>query len=179
MIMNQPRAIVALALAIVTVPATSAGTKEELQAMNQVEPAWAASAVWYQIFPERFRNGDPSNDPTADDIRGADPLSPPQEWQIHPWGSDWYRLQPYERANGDKSKINTHLLRRRYGGDLQGILEKLDYLQALGITALYLNPVFTAPSLHKYDGATYHHIDPQLWAGPRGRPPHDRARGPA
>jgi cyclomaltodextrinase len=164
---NQLRSTVALALAVVTVPAAIAGSKQELQAMSLVEPAWAASAVWYQIFPERFRNGDPSNDPTVDDIRGADPLSPPREWQIHPWGSDWYRLQPYEKANGEPGLV-THLLRRRYGGDLQGILEKLDYLQALGITALYLNPVFTAPSLHKYDGATYHHIDPNFGPDPEG-----------
>jgi cyclomaltodextrinase len=135
--------------------------------MIQTEPSWAASAIWYQIFPERFRNGDPSNDPTVQDIRGADPQQAPRHWRVHPWGSDWYRLQDYERANGDGA-LWKHLLRRRYGGDLQGIIDKLDYLQKLGVTALYLNPVFTAPSLHKYDGATYHHIDPTFGPDPAG-----------
>jgi glycosidase len=60
------------------------------------------------------------------------------------------------------------MLRRRYGGDLQGIIDKLDYLQDLGIGALYLNPVFWAPSLHKYDGACYHHIDPNFGPDPEG-----------
>jgi glycosidase len=130
-------------------------------------PEWARSAVWYQIFPERFRNGDPSNDPTVDDIRGADPLEPPAEWAVHPWGSDWYALQSYERANGEP-ELWKHLLRRRYGGDLQGVIDKLDYLVDLGVTALYLNPVFDSPSLHKYDGASYHHIDPTFGPDPAG-----------
>ena len=134
---------------------------------DEFVPAWAKEVVWYQIFPERFRNGDPSNNPTVDDIRGADPADPPKAWQVHPWGSDWYELQPYERENGDR-QLWRHLLRRRYGGDLQGIIDKLDYLQELGVTALYLNPVFDAPSLHKYDGASYHHVDPNFGPDPEG-----------
>ena len=55
-------------------------------------PQWAKSAVWYQIFPERFRNGDSSNDPKVADIAGADPMDPPKQWRVHPWGSDWYQL---------------------------------------------------------------------------------------
>jgi glycosidase len=56
-------------------------------------PGWAADAIWYQIFPERFRNGDPSNDPGPGDLVGAypDDSSP---WQVHPWNSDWYARQP-------------------------------------------------------------------------------------
>ncbi len=130
-------------------------------------PGWAREVVWYQIFPDRFRNGDPSNDPGVADIQGADPLDPPKEWQIHPWGSDWFRLQPYELVNGEP-ELWKHMQRRRYGGDLQGILDKLDYLKDLGITALYLNPVFDAPSMHKYDGASYHHIDPNFGPDPAG-----------
>lgn len=130
-------------------------------------PQWAKTVVWYQIFPERFRNGDPHNDPTVKDILGADPQEPPKEWRVHPWGSDWYQLQDYELANGEP-EMWKHLLRRRYGGDLQGIIDQLDYLQDLGITALYLNPVFDAPSLHKYDGASYHHIDPNFGPDPEG-----------
>jgi glycosidase len=122
--------------------------------------------VWYQVFPERFRNGDPRNDPTLGDIQGAYPDDPNSPWKIHPWTADWYALQPYEQANGHDRGFN--LPRRRYGGDLQGILDKLDYLQTLGVSALYLNPVFQAPSSHKYDGATYHHIDPTFGPDPGG-----------
>ncbi|MBN2893697.1 MAG: alpha-glucosidase C-terminal domain-containing protein [Bacteroidales bacterium] len=130
-------------------------------------PIWAKCAVWYQIFPERFRNGDPSNDPTVEDIRGADPQEMPKSWMIHPWGSDWYKLQPYEIVNGEP-EMWKHLLRRRYGGDLQGIIDELNYLYDLGITAIYLNPVFMSPSLHKYDGECYHHIDPNFGPDPEG-----------
>lgn len=134
-------------------------------------PPWAKEAIWYQIFPERFRNGDPGNDPTLSSLKGADPQEMPKAWEISPWGSDWYKLQPWELQNGEP-EMWKHLLRRRYGGDLQGIIDKLDYLQNLGVTALYLNPVFEAPSLHKYDGATFHHIDPHFGPDPEG----DRAR---
>ena len=130
-------------------------------------PQWAKTVVWYQIFPERFRDGDKKNNPTVKDIIGADPQELPKTWQIHPWGSDWYKLQDYEKTNGDPEKIK-HILRRRYGGDLQGVLRKLDYLQDLGITAIYLNPVFQSPSLHKYDGESYHHIDPNFGPDPEG-----------
>ncbi len=129
-------------------------------------PAWAKKAVWYQIFPERFCNGDPGNDPTLEDIRGAYPHDLTSPWQIHPWDCDWYELQSYEKKSG--KDIWHNLQRRRYGGDVQGILDKLDYLQELGVNALYLNPVFQAPSIHKYDGATYHHIDPNFGPDPAG-----------
>jgi hypothetical protein len=70
-------------------------------------PDWAKKVVWYQIFPERFRNGDRSNDPTVADLVGADPGEPPRAWRIHPWGSDWYALQDYERENGDRELGST------------------------------------------------------------------------
>lgn len=129
-------------------------------------PAWAKRVVWYQIFPERFRNGDPSNDPTVGDIRGAWPHDHTAPWEVHPWTSDWYDLKPYEKRNGRDIWFN--IQRRRYGGDLQGIIDKLDYLSDLGIGALYLNPVFAAPSHHKYDASTYHHIDPNFGPDPTG-----------
>jgi glycosidase len=129
-------------------------------------PAWARRAIWYQIFPERFCNGDPSNDPTAQSLVGSDRGEPSASWQVHPWTSDWYELLPYERAQG--GSFSDHVFRRRYGGDLQGVLDRLDYLQELGVTALYLNPVFDAPSLHKYDGSTYHHVDPHFGPDPAG-----------
>ncbi len=129
-------------------------------------PDWAKGIVWYQIFPERFRNGDPNNDPTVADIEGSYPHNHQAGWQVHPWTANWYAQQPYEQATGED--IWMHLQRRRYGGDLQGILDKLDYLADLGVGALYLNPVFASPSLHKYDGATYHHIDPNFGPDPEG-----------
>jgi len=138
---------------------------EKVEPIQEFVPQWAKSAIWYQIFPERFRNGDSTNDPTVESLVGADPVEAPKAWQVHPWGSDWYKLQEWEQQNGEP-ELWKHLLRRRYGGDLQGIIDKLDYLKDLGINAIYLNPVFQAPSLHKYDGMTYHHIDPHFGPDP-------------
>ena len=116
-------------------------------------PEWAKHVVWYQIFPERFRNGDTGNDPTREELE----LPTGREWKVSPWTSDWYELQPWERRHS--ANFYEDVYERRYGGDLQGVLDKLDYLQDLGITAIYFNPVFEAYSLHKYDASTYHHID--------------------
>jgi len=154
---------------ILVAPAISFSPKENKtmsKDKNEFVPQWAKKVVWYQIFPERFRNGDKENDPTIKDIKGAYPHDITSPWQIHPWTSDWYELQSYEKQNGKDIWFN--LQRRRYGGDLQGIIDKLDYLQDLGITALYLNPIFEAPSLHKYDGATFHHVDPNFGPNPSG-----------
>lgn len=129
-------------------------------------PQWFEDAVWYQIFPERFRNGDPRNDPTPDSLVGTWPYSVPSGWKIHPWTSDWYALQPWESAAGGGFYRNAQL--RRYGGDLQGILDRLDYLQDLGVTAIYLNPVFESPSLHKYGATLFHHIDRHFGPDPAG-----------
>ena len=145
----------------------SVAAEKVKQDSNEFVPLWAKSAIWYQIFPERFRDGDPTNNPKMNDILGADPVEAPKVWQVHPWGSDWYQLQAYELSNGEP-ELWKHLLRRRYGGDLQGIIDKLDYLSELGINAIYLNPIFDSPSLHKYDGASYHHIDPNFGPDPEG-----------
>ena len=136
--------------------------------MNKKEfvPQWAKEVVWYQIFPERFSNGDKTNDPDLNSIKGSWPHDDSSPWQVHPWTSDWYQLQDYEKKNGKDIWFN--IQRRRYGGDLQGIINKLDYLKDLGISAIYLNPVFESPSLHKYDEATYHHVDPFFGPDPRG-----------
>jgi hypothetical protein len=80
-------------------------------------PEWAKKVVWYQIFPERFSNGDKTNDPSAIDMKGAWPYSTPSDWQIHPWTSDWYKLQLWETGTGHDFYWNAGL--RRYGGDLQ------------------------------------------------------------
>lgn len=127
-------------------------------------PDWSKKVVWYQIFPERFRNGDPSNHPKKEDQRGSWPHDYTSPLKPHPWNSDWYKLQPWEKENG--LDIWKNIQRRRYGGDLQGIIDKLDYLKDLGISALYLNPVFASPSHHKYDAICYHHVDPNFGPDP-------------
>ncbi len=106
-------------------------------------PGWLHEAVFYQIFPDRFVNGDPANDPQPNEYeyRGQGP-------QTFPWGT----LPPDD----------TPFPLVFYGGDLQGIAQKLDYVEQLGVTALYLNPIFTAQSNHKYDVADYEHVDPHF-----------------
>ena len=130
-------------------------------------PKWAKEAIWYQIFVERFRNGDPSNDPTPSDMFGSFPEKIPVNWKITPWGHDWYSHEPWLdsiKAKGFYSKIQA----RRYGGDLQGVLDKMDYIQSLGVTAIYFNPLNDSPSLHKYDARNYAHIDRNFGPDPKG-----------
>lgn len=121
-------------------------------------PEWTKHAIWYQIFVERFRNGDPSNDPTVADMEGGYPGIYPPGWSVTPWGHDWYEPEPWHREmkqGGFYQKIQA----RRYGGDLKGVLDKIGYLADLGITAVYFNPLNDSPSLHKYDARNYAHID--------------------
>lgn len=139
---------------------------ESIMQQKEFVPQWAKEVVWYQIFPDRFNNGDRTNDPILESIHGSWPHDSTSAWDLHPWTSDWYKLQPWEKENGKDVWFN--IQRRRYGGDLQGIIDKLDYLQDLGVTALYLNPIFESPSLHKYDGATFHHVDPHFGPDPAG-----------
>lgn len=89
-------------------------------------PEWVKETIWYQIFPERFANGDPSNDPEG----------------TLAWGSE------------DPNRQNF------FGGDLQGVIDKLDYLEDLGINGIYFCPIFEASSNHKYDTIDYLKIDP-------------------
>ena len=128
-------------------------------------PAWAADAVFYQIFTERFANGDPKNDPTRESLESPD--SVPKNWKISPWTGDWYARADWERERGPNFFENG-VFDRRYGGDLQGVINKLDYLAGLGINTIYFNPVFYARSLHKYDGSSFHHIDPYFGPDPAG-----------
>jgi len=127
-------------------------------------PYWAADAVWYQIFPERFANGDPSNDPTRDSLEF--PVRPPASWRISPWTADWYAMDDWEKEMG--GGFYTSVFDRRYGGDLQGVIDRLDYLRDLGINVIYFNPVFWARSMHKYDGNSFHHVDPHFGPDPQG-----------
>ncbi|MBQ4407889.1 MAG: glycoside hydrolase family 13 protein [Bacteroidales bacterium] len=130
-------------------------------------PQWAAEAVWYQIFPDRFCRYNTDNPITAQDIYGTAPwdIKPNKPWQLHPWTADWYERQPYERAN--RRPMHSNFLRRRFGGDIKGIISKLDYLADLGINALYFTPLQYSPSLHKYDGTNFLHIDPFFGSEPR------------
>lgn len=125
--------------------------------MEQQNPAaspdWAKDAVWYQIFPERFRNGAPQSDPRPEDF-GAKIA----DWRICPWGLEWYGRDEWEKPYADNFWAT--VFNRRFGGDLVGVRAQLPYLQQLGINAIYLNPIFWAPSLHKYDATAYHHVDP-------------------
>ena len=103
-------------------------------------PEWAKGAVMYQIFVDRFCNGDPSNDVVSDEyVYIGFPVSKVENWE---------------------EGLSVLDVDRFYGGDLKGILDKLDYLQSLKVEVLYLSPVFVSPSNHKYDCQDYEHIDP-------------------
>lgn len=128
-------------------------------------PKWAKNAVWYQLFPERFNNGDSTNNPTIESIQGSWPNEFRSDWKVREWTSDWYKP---DTSNSAKEYYDLGIQSRRYGGDLQGILNKLDYLQDLGINAIYINPVNDAPSLHKYDARNYRHIDINFGPDPKG-----------
>lgn len=137
-----------------------------VQADSNYPPSWAKHAIWYQIMVERFNNGDPSNDPVVTLMKDEKMnILPPDGWKVTPWTQSWYR--PDSWMTGPQH-FTPELQYRRYGGDLQGVLDKLDYLQELGITAIYFNPLNDAPSLHKYDARNYHHIDVNFGPDPEG-----------
>jgi cyclomaltodextrinase / maltogenic alpha-amylase / neopullulanase len=129
-------------------------------------PNWAKTAIWYQIFVERFYNGDKSNDPMPENTN-VPPIDViyPSDWAITPWTSDWYTQENWAKKSG--KSFNDMLQYRRYGGDLQGVLNKLDYLKELGINSIFINPINDAPSLHKYDARNYHHIDVNFGGNPK------------
>lgn len=105
-------------------------------------PEWAKGAVMYQIFVDRFCNGDPTNDVEDNEyIYIGAPSRKVKDWNQAPEAMD---------------------IRNFYGGDLQGVLDKLDYLQDLGVEVIYFNPLFVSPSNHKYDIQDYDYIDPHI-----------------
>lgn len=133
-------------------------------------PAWARNAVIYQIFPDRFANGDRRNDPKTGDPRYDDPAlalpwnTLPEGYcrgyadasaQTCPWRFDATPPSWSPQKEGPRG-------RDYMGGDLRGARQKLDYLQALGVTAIYFNPIFAARSNHRYDTADYTRVDPSL-----------------
>ena len=105
-------------------------------------PDWAKGAVMYQIFTDRFCNGDPDNDV--------------ESMEYVYIGKPVYRVKDWGR---NPSTMDVGCF---YGGDLKGVGDKLDYIQSLGVEAIYLNPVFVSPSNHKYDCQDYEHIDPHF-----------------
>lgn len=105
-------------------------------------PAWAKGAVMYQIYVDRFCNGDPSNDV--------------ETGEYHYIGDKTVKVTDWNKYPA------TMGVREFYGGDLQGVLNKMDYLQDLGVDVIYFNPLFVSPSNHKYDIQDYDHIDPHF-----------------
>lgn len=133
----------------VTVYYNKLGTQRDLNpdynfqiAPNFSVPKWARGAVFYQIFVDRFYNGDPANDVLDNEYcyigEGTRQVK------------DWFKYPD----NMD--------VRSFYGGDLQGVMDKLDYLEDLGVDVIYLNPIFVSPSNHKYDIQDYDYIDPHF-----------------
>ena len=120
-------------------------------------PEWARNAVIYQIFPDRFRDGDPTNNPTAADW--FYPAERGHAWPVAPWNTIVPDPEPNDPATNPWYMTYSSTF---YGGDLQGVLDKLDYLQALGVNTIYFNPIFMSPSNHRYDGDDYRTIDPDL-----------------
>ena len=153
---------------LLLVAACTADTPEPTEpiADAMAVPDWSKDVVWYQVFVERFRNGDPSNDPTLDDMVGAWPDLRPEGWEPTPWTQDWFRQEDWAVATGEPFYYTAQL--RRYGGDLQGVIDQLDYMQDLGVTAIFFNPINDSPSLHKYDARNYRHIDRNFGPDPEG-----------
>ena len=87
-------------------------------------PEWAREAIWYQIFVERFRNGDATNDPRPEYMQGAYPGFVPDGWKITPWYQDWYEQEDWAKVEGEH--FHKLAAARRFGGDLHGVLDKLD-----------------------------------------------------
>ena len=129
-------------------------------------PDWVKNGVIYQIFPDRFRNGNPKNDQDFKEwyYRGKSAL--PASGVINPDFQEYYHLV----ADWNDYRVLTqapHTPDKRdwmafFGGDIAGVREKLDYLKSLGVTIIYFNPIFEAKSTHKYDAADYRKIDPHF-----------------
>ncbi|MBN1667325.1 MAG: hypothetical protein JW862_09550, partial [Anaerolineales bacterium] len=117
-------------------------------------PDWMKDAIIYQIFADRFRDGDPSNNTPDGSFFYGD-----EDGTIYRSNTTtWNTAICDPRDNSDPDCAGTWS-QNFYGGDLQGIIDKLDYLDDLGITAIYLNPIFESPSNHKYDTTNYSLID--------------------
>lgn len=123
-------------------------------------PDWMKEAVVYQIFPDRFFNGDESNDTAKENARGEEPIETHETWNSLP---DNPRLGENGMGDIDGAYSGDGIWSNDFfGGDIEGIQEKLDYLQGLGVNTLYLNPISMASSNHKYDATDYKTLDPMF-----------------
>lgn len=128
-------------------------------------PDWMKNAVIYQIFPDRFFDGDISNNQAQTTARGALKYEYVTDWSLYPENPEQEALAkedkthtyPKEAYKGDGQYSN-----EIYGGDLKGITKRISYLKALGVNVIYLNPIFTSISNHRYDASDYKTIDPIL-----------------
>ncbi len=142
---------------------------------NFQTPDWMKNAVIYQIFPDRFFNGDPSNDYANQLARGTTPFEFSTDWNSIPEDPN---IEYKTDANGNvvkdakgnpvidptyKANVGDGLWNNDvFGGDLKGIQDRLNYLKALGVNTLYLNPISSASSNHRYDTRNYKQVDPML-----------------
>ncbi len=129
-------------------------------------PAWTRGAVVYQVFPDRFANGDLTNDPSPDATPGADDAARFRQGDVYGnpiLAKGWEeRPEGYCRAYQDVACDEQPLGRDFFGGDLAGLTARLADLAVRGVTAIYLNPIFAAPSNHRYDTSDYFTVDPDL-----------------
>jgi glycosidase len=116
-------------------------------------PEWARGCIWYRIIPDRFWNADSGNDATERDLFPDGR----RRWSRSAWTANWYELTETERAFSESFYVCAPL--RQYGGDIDGIIARLPYLDSLGVDGILLTPPFEAGSYHKYDIISYHHID--------------------
>ena len=134
-------------------------------------PDWVKDGVIYQIFPDRFYNGDQLNDPDFKEWYYDGVSTPPSDGELlkkyteyYHLEDDWYNYSglvksPYHHPDGDGYQPDYNSF---YGGDIKGLYQKLDYLEDLGITIIYFNPLFESKSNHKYDAVDYMKLDPHF-----------------
>lgn len=153
-------------------------TSKDIQLFNV--PNWAKEAVWYNIFPDRFYNGNHYNDPIFNEF-GPEAFKPnilheqnfveEYKWEKsnnvishfdrNRWTSDFREQTIWEKL-GEREIDYSLKYARMYGGDLQGIKEKIPYMKELGINAVWLNPVFFSYQNHKYGANDFRHISPDF-----------------
>ena len=153
-------------------------TSKDIQLFNV--PNWAKEAVWYNIFPDRFYNGNHYNDPIFNEF-GPEAFKPNRlheqnfveeyKWEKsnnvishfdrNRWTADFKEQVIWEKL-GEREIDYSLKYARMYGGDLQGIKEKIPYMKELGINAVWLNPVFFSYQNHKYGANDFRHISPDF-----------------
>ncbi|HXZ81562.1 MAG TPA: alpha-amylase family glycosyl hydrolase [Terriglobales bacterium] len=125
---------------------------------NFQTPAWLQNANVYHVMPDRFRNGDQTNDYCRAGSTTGCPLyyGSQQAFTYNQWNTQI--CDPRSNTSGCLNEYSNQF----YGGDLKGVQDELDYIQSLGLDTIYMNPIFSARSYHRYDTDNYLHIDPAL-----------------